>query len=191
MTDPYGGPGRPPRPARRSSRWVRVGPALAFAVLVAVLVASYVVDDGPGSADSLLRADRSTGRVVPPSALAGEWSGEGALSDCAGFDDDGCPEARSVTFSVDCADEPCVVTPFDRSYGRPPLRFEDGSYRAAGPLPEEAAPICGGAPTTSGLWRLELTVEEGRLRGSYAESTVQGFDCGATWLRWEATFDRG
>ena len=58
-------------------------------------------------------------------------------------------------------------------------------------MPANVAPRCGVVPTSSALWRLRLTVEGGRLQGSYAESTVQGFDCGATHVRWEVTFARG
>ena len=183
MTNPYTG-----RPSRRSARWVAVWFPVALAVLIAV--AAYLVVDDRGSVDTLPSTARSTGSAVPLSALAGEWSGEGSLTDCAGFADENCPATRSVTLTIDCVDQPCVVTPFDRSYGRPPLKREDGGFRAAGPLPLEVAPTCGGAPTSSGLWRLDLTALNGRLEGSYAESTVQGFDCGATHLRWEFSLDR-
>jgi hypothetical protein len=127
---------------------------------------------------------------LSPSDLAGVWSGEGSLTHCAGFEDDGCPGTLSVTLTIDCSKKRCAVTPFDRSYGSPPLRFEDGTYRAAGPVPEDVAPTCGGVPTRSALWRLELTVRDGRLSGSYAESTVQGFNCGATGVAWQVTLDR-
>jgi len=92
---------------------------MALAVLIAV--AAYLVVDDRGSADTLPSTARSTGSAVPLSALAGEWSGEGSLTDCAGFADENCPATRSVTLTIDCVDQPCVVTPFDRSYGRPPL----------------------------------------------------------------------
>jgi hypothetical protein len=68
--------------------------------------------------------------------------------------------------------------------------LEGGSYRAAGPVPPDVAPTCGGVPTRSALWRLELTIQDERLGGSYAESTVQGFDCGATGVAWEVSLDR-
>jgi hypothetical protein len=58
-------------------------------------------------------------------------------------------------------------------------------------VPPDAAPACNGTPTSSALWRLELTAGDGRLEGSYTESTIQGFDCGATHLRWEVTLERG
>jgi hypothetical protein len=161
------------------------------AVVIAVgLVTRIAMDDGR-SADAPSSAPLPAGVTVPSSALEGTWSGEGSLTDCAGFDDEGCPAVRSVTLRIDCSEEPCVVTPFDRDYGRAPLRFEDGAYRAAGPVPARVAPTCGGTPTRSALWRLELTVQDGRLVGSYAESTIQGFDCGATWLRWQVTLYRG
>jgi hypothetical protein len=57
-------------------------------------------------------------------------------------------------------------------------------------VPAKLAPTCGGVPTRSALWRLELTVQDGRLGGSYAESTVQGFDCGATGVAWQVTLHR-
>ena len=82
------------------------------------------------------------------------------------------------------------MTPFDDSYGSPPLRFQDGRYRAAGPVPADVAPRCGGAPAYTDLWRLELTLQGSRLRGSYAESTVQSFDCGATGVAWDVVLDR-
>jgi hypothetical protein len=185
VTNPNGG-----RPARRSARWAAVGVPVALAALIAVAVAAYLVVDDGGSADTLPSTARSTGSSVPLSALAGAWSGEGSLTDCAGFADENCPATRSITLTIDCVEQPCVVTPFDRSYGRPPLKREDGGFRAAGPLPPEVAPTCGGTPTSSGQWRLDLTALNGRLEGSYAESTVQGFDCGATHLRWEFTLDR-
>jgi hypothetical protein len=132
----------------------------------------------------------STGSAVPPSELEGEWSGEGALLRCAGFDDDGCAETLPITLTIECAGKVCAVSPFDRSYGSPQLTFSDGRYRAAGPVPAGVAPRCGGVPTRSALWRLELIVREGRLGGSYAESTVQGFDCGGTGVSWGVVFER-
>ena len=195
MTHPYGGrPGTPaaappPPSSRRPTRWAAVGIPVVLAGLVALAVAAYLVVDDPRTAGTLPSITRSTGSAVPSSDLEGTWAGDGALTDCAGFDEGGCPAARSVTLRIDCSGKSCVVTPFDRSYGRPPLRFEEGRYRATGPVPPEVAPTCGGTPT-SALWRLELAVQDGRLEGGYAESTIQSFDCGATWLRWEVTFDR-
>jgi hypothetical protein len=180
LTDP---PGRPPR-------WATVGLPLAFAGLVAVVVAAFLVVDSRRSPGVEPSTSLAAGTEVPSSELEGEWSGEGTLSRCAGYEDDGCPRTLSITLSIDCSDSPCTVTPFDRSYGHPPLRFEDGRYRAAGPVPPELAPTCGGVPTRSALWRLELTVVEGRLGGSYEESTVQGFDCGATGVAWDVALDR-
>jgi hypothetical protein len=197
VTDPYGGTpaaspstAGPPRPSsRRPSRWASVGPPVVLACLVAVVVAVHLAGDR-GSATTLPGTGRSTGSAVPSSALEGEWSGEGSLTFCAGFDDEGCPATRSVSLTIDCREQPCVVTPFDRSYGRPPLTFEYGSYRAAGPVPADVAPTCGGAPTSSALWRLELAVRDGRLAGRYAESTLQGFDCGATGVEWRIAVER-
>jgi hypothetical protein len=174
--------GRPPRLAA-------VGLPAALACLIAVVVAAYLVVDGRRSPDTQPSISSSAGSPVPSSELEGEWSGEGSLTRCAGFDE-GCPGTLSVTLIIDCSKKLCAVTPFDRSYGSPPLRFGDGSYRAAGPVPADAAPTCGGAPTHSALWRLVLIVRDGRLSGSYAESTVQGFDCGATGVAWEFTLDR-
>jgi hypothetical protein len=167
------------------SRWANVGFPLLIAVLVAVAVAVNLGDDEPS-----LAPGPPTGSAELPSSLAGEWSGDGALTDCAGFDDEDCSSTRSITLTIDCSAEPCLVTPFDRSYGRPPLRPEDGGYRAAGPVPAEKAPTCNGTPTSSALWRLEVAAAAERLEGSYTESTLQGFDCGATHLRWEVTFER-
>ena len=178
-----------PSDRSRQARWANVVFPVLIAVLVAVVVAVNLVDDSPVSAPA--SPTRSTGSAGPTSALEGEWSGEGSLTDCAGFDDEDCSATRAITLTIDCSDEPCLVTPFDRSYGRPPLRSEDGGYRAAGPVPADAAPTCNGTPTSSALWRLEVTVVGGRLVGSYRESTLQGFDCGATHLRWEVTFEHG
>jgi hypothetical protein len=129
------------------------------------------------------------GSAVPASELEGEWSGEGSLIRCAGFDD-GCTETLPITLTIDCPGKVCAVSPFDRSYGRPRLAFSDGRYRAAGPVPADAAPECGGVPTHSALWRLELAVQDGRLAGEYAESTVQSFDCGATGVAWRVVLER-
>jgi hypothetical protein len=183
VTDPYrGGSGGP--------RWAIIGFPLAFVVLIGLVVAVHAVVDDGSPADLLASTSRSTGGTGPSSALAGEWSGEATLTDCAGFENEGCPAVRTVTLTIDCSEQPCAVTPFDRSYGRPPLRLEEGRYRAAGPVPAEVAPTCGGHPTSTALWRLEIAAVDGRLAGSYAESTVQSFDCGATWLRWEFALDR-
>lgn len=188
MTDPYGG-GAGTR--SRTPRWAIIGFPLAFVALIAVVVAVHAAVGDGLTADLPRSSSQTTGSAVPSSALTGEWSGEGRLTDCAGFDDEGCSAARTVTLTIDCSEQPCVVTPFDRSYGRPPLRFEKGSFRAAGPVPPEVAPTCGGHPTSTALWRLEVAVVDGRLQGSYSESTVQSFDCGATWLRWAIALDRG
>ena len=37
---------------------------------------------------------------------------------------------------------------------------------------------------------MDLIVRGGRLEGRHVESTVQGFDCGATRLAWEFTLER-
>ena len=185
MTDPNAGWPSPSSPAR----WVTLGVPVALAALIAVGVAAHVaVADREGTA-TRPSSSRAVGSPVPSSELEGEWSGEGSLTDCAGYDD-GCPRTRSVTLSIDCSG-PCAVVPFDRAYGRPSLTFEDGGYRAAGPVPPKLAPVCDGRPASSALWKLELVPTDGRLRGSYAETTVQGFDCPATWVRWEVTVDRG
>jgi hypothetical protein len=168
-------------PSRWATRWLPLG----LAGLVVVLVAAYLLVDGRRGADP-----GPGGGAATSSELAGEWSGEGSLTDCAGFDDT-CSGTRPITLAIDCSAKRCTVTPFDESYGRPPLRFADGRYRAAGPLPPEAAPTCGGVPTHSALWRLELTVAAGRLVGVYRETTQQGFECGATALAWRVTLARG
>ena len=182
------GPGR--RPPDRPSRWVLVGFPLALVGLVVLGVGAALVVDARQGPDTRSVVSLAPGSPAPSSELAGEWSGEGALTRCAGFEDEDCTGTREVTLAIDCAAGNCAVTPFDRGYGSPPLRFEAGIYRAAGPLPAAVAPTCGGAPTKSGLWRLELAVRDGRLIGSYAESTVQGFDCGATGLAWDLVLER-
>jgi hypothetical protein len=121
------------------------------------------------------------------SDLAGKWSGDGAVTRCAGLDAEDCAGTRSVTLTIDCSRKPCVVTPFDRSYGSPPLDLEGGAYGAVGPLPTSAAPTCDGGLTSSGRWELEFRLEDGHLTGTYQESTIQGFDCGATSVGWAIT----
>jgi hypothetical protein len=166
-----------------------VGIPLVLAGIVAAVVVGYLL---VGDREHVVPAGGAapSGREVPSSELAGEWAGEGSLTHCAGFDDEDCSGTRQVTLSIDCSAEPCVVTPFEPAYGSPPLRFEDGRYRAAGPLPPELAPTCGGVPTRSAQWRLELVVVQGRLGGTYEESTIQGFDCGATGVEWEVVLTR-
>lgn len=176
-------------PARRWSRWVTVGIPLVLAGLVAVAAAVALAPDPGTTAGRRIDATASMTRPAPSSALEGEWSGTGSLTDCAGFDQ-GCAATLSIPLSVDCSADACAVTPLGPGHGRPPLRFEDGRYRAAGPVPPERAPTCGGTPTRSALWRLDLVLAEGRLIGSYSESTVQGFDCGATWVAWEVALAR-
>jgi hypothetical protein len=188
-----GAPAPPPgSSSRRPRRWVRTGLALALAGLLAVVVAVVVArlgTDGRPDAGPPTRVTPLAGSLVPPAELAGTWSGEGSLARCAGFDG-GCAAVRSVTLTIDCSGQPCDVTPFDSSYGRPPLDVQDGRFRAAGPLPAAVAPTCDGDPTSSALWRLELSVRDGRLVGSYAESTLQGFACGATGVAWDLVLDR-
>jgi hypothetical protein len=193
VTDPYGGryggaAGLPPVPGR-PRRWVTLGLPLALGGLIAVLLVGYLLVDTRWGTEPPPASTPAPGSIVPSPELAGEWSGEGTLARCAGFDQ-GCPRTRTLSLSVDCSGGVCAVTPLDRSYGRPPLDVADGRYQAAGPLPAEVAPTCGGAPTSSGLWRLELTVRDGRLVGSYAESTVQSFDCGATGVSWDVVLER-
>jgi hypothetical protein len=173
----------------RTPRWAVVGFPLAFIALVGLVVAVHAVVHQP-RVITQPSAPLPSGSPVPSSALAGEWSGNGALTDCAGFDDEHCRGTRSITLTIACSGNACRVTPFDDSYGRPPLRFEDGRYRATGPVPAEVAPTCGGSPTHSAFWRLEVAVRDGRMRGSYSESTIQSFNCGATWLQWEVTLER-
>jgi hypothetical protein len=167
---------------------MRVWLPLALAVVVGVLVVAHLVVDRRESADTRASAPASAANPVPSSDLMGEWSGQGTTTQCAGFDR--CDGTRTVTLTIDCSGKRCAVTPFDARYGSPPLRFRDGHYRAAGPVPADVAPRCGGAPAYTDLWRLELTVEDGRLVGSYTESTVQSFDCGATGLAWDVVLNR-
>jgi hypothetical protein len=190
VADPPGAPVPAGAGPRRPSRWALVGFPLALVGLVVLGVGAALVVDGRQGADARPVVSLSPGSPAPSSELEGEWSGEAAMTRCAGFEDEECTGTRDVTLSIDCAAGDCAVTPFDQGYGTPPLRFEDGVYRAAGPLPADVAPTCGGVPTKSGLWRLELAVRDGRLIGSYAESTVQGFDCGATDLAWDLVLER-
>jgi hypothetical protein len=187
VTDPVGG--RSPRPGR-PPRWATVGLPVVLAGLVLVVVAALVVVDGRQPLTPRPTATSSAGGVASPSDLAGEWSGTGTVTRCAGLDAASCSRALSLTLTIDCSGQRCVVTPFDRSYGHPPLRRAEGGYGAAGPLPADAAPTCAGQPT-SGLWRLVVTVRNGRLTGTYEESTPQSFDCGATGVEWNVTLERG
>jgi hypothetical protein len=171
------------------SRRSRVGFLLALAGLVVVLVIASLVVDRRGSTDAPPSTPPSAGRPVSSSELQGEWSGHGTATQCAGFDR--CVGTRRVTLTIDCSGKRCEVVPFDPSYGSPPLHFAGGHYRAVGPLPAAVAPTCGGAPTSTAAWRLDVTVQGGRLTGSYAESTVQSFDCGATGVAWDVVLDRG
>src|SRR4051794_36780483 len=163
--------------SRRWQLWLAIA-GLAGILLVGYLAARPQGNGGPPP----------TRQPVSSSDLSGEWSGEGRSTRCAGFDR--CDRTRTVTLTIDCSGKRCRVTPFDESYGSPPLRFRDSRYRAAGPVPADAAPRCDGVPTATDLWRLDLTVRDGRLHGSYAESTVQSFDCGATGVAWDVVLDR-
>jgi hypothetical protein len=164
-------------------RWTAVGLA-GLAVLAAVVV-YFLIGQHPDGVPRLAAPD---GRPATATQLTGEWSGTGKATRCAGFDR--CAGTREVSLTIDCSGKRCEVVPFDSGYGRPPLRFAGGRYRAAGPLPPAAAPTCGGAPTSTARWQLDLAVRGGRLVGSYAESTVQSFDCGATGVAWEVALDR-
>jgi hypothetical protein len=172
--------------SRRSRVWLLL--LLGLAGLVVVLVVGSVLVDRRGSPDPRASTPPSAGHPVSSSELQGEWSGGGTATQCAGFDR--CDGTRTVTLTIDCSGKRCEVTPFAPSYGRPPLHFADGHYRAVGPLPAAVAPTCGGAPTSTARWRLDVTAQDGRLTGSYAESTVQSFDCGATGLAWDVVLDR-
>jgi hypothetical protein len=163
-------------------RWTVV--ALALAGLVAVVV-YLVVGRHPDNRSGIATP---AGRPATATELAGEWSGRGKATRCAGFDR--CEGSREVSLTIDCSGKRCTVVPFGTGYGSPPLRFAGGRYRAAGPLPPAAAPTCGGAPTSTARWQLDLAVRDGRLVGSYAESTVQSFDCGATGVAWDVVLDR-
>lgn len=195
MTDPRGGrsaapPAGAPPPDASSGRRPplrTVGLAVVLAALV-VLTAAVFLAREPGARDD--RPAVATGAPVPLSALEGVWSGDGRVTDCAGQDDEDCSGTRSITLRISCSAELCDVTPFARDYGSPPLRIEEDRYRATGPVPPDAAPTCNGAPTRSALWRLELVAGGDRLGGTYAESTIQGFDCGATDLAWDLVLER-
>jgi hypothetical protein len=163
-------------------RWTAVGLALAGLVAVVVyLVVGQHPENGP-------RIATPVGRPAMAAELTGEWSGQGKATRCAGFDR--CEGSREVTLTIDCSGKRCTVVPFGTGYGRPPLRFADGRYSSAGPLPPAVAPTCGGAPTSTARWQLDLAVRDGRLVGSYAESTLQSFDCGATGVAWDVALDR-
>jgi hypothetical protein len=183
-----GGRSGRPAPPRWGTAGLAVGLAGLVTVLAAVLVFDSLVVDGRGTAAPERSSSPLRGSVVPGFDLAGEWSGTGSVARCAGLDE--CARTRSVTLTIECAGQSCLVTPFAPSWGHPPLQVRDGSYRAAGPVPAELAPTCDGVPASSASWRLELTVLDDRLVGSYAESTLQGFDCGATGAAWDLVLDR-
>jgi hypothetical protein len=165
---------------------------LALAGLVGIAVTAYlVVGDRPNAVTgSATPAAGDSPSASPSSELEGEWAGDGSLTQCAGFDDEDCPRTLLVRLTIDCSGKRCEVIPFDRSYGSPPLRFREGAYRAAGPVPAELAPTCDGVPTSTAFWRLELTLQDGTLRGRYGESTVQSFDCGGTGVAYELALER-
>ena len=183
------GPGEP-APAGSSARWVTVGlPGLVL--VVALGGAALVLADGRSAPEAPSGGVPSMTAPAPSSELEGDWVGEASQTRCAGFDQEDCSGSRWITLTIDCSEGRCVVTPFAPGYGSPPLRFEDGVHRASGPVPADVAPTCGGEPTSSALWRLDLVVvRDGRLGGRYQESTIQGFDCGATGVEWEVLFER-
>lgn len=184
-----GSPSGRPTPPRWGTAGLVAGLAGLVTVLVAVLVFNSLVLDDRGTAAPERRSSPLRGSVVPGFDLAGEWSGEGSVTRCAGLDD--CARTRSVPLTIECAGQSCRVTPFDPSWGRPRLEVRDGSYRALGPVPSELAPTCDGVPASTALWRLELGVlDDDRLVGSFAESTLQGFNCGATGVAWDLVLDR-
>jgi hypothetical protein len=154
---------------------------VGLAAVVVYLVIGQHPDGGP-------RIATPDGHPATVTELMGDWSGQGKATRCAGFDR--CEGTRAVTLTIDCSGKRCDVVPFAPGYGSPPLRFAGGRYRATGPLPPGAAPTCGGAPTSTARWQLDLAVRKGRLVGSYAESTVQSFDCGATGVAWDVVLDR-
>jgi hypothetical protein len=160
---------------------------LAVVSLLVAGVAGYLAPGDHGGLP-VPSGPAAAGSALPSAQLAGEWSGEGTVTRCAGFRR--CDGTRAVTLTIDCSGKRCEVVPFDARYGSPPLRFSDGRYRAVGPLPAGVAPTCGGSPTSTAIWRLDLAVREGRLTGSYAESTLQSFDCGATGVEWQIVLDR-
>jgi hypothetical protein len=170
-------------------RWATVWLPLALGGLVVVAVAAYFVAGDRQNRVTGSGSPAADDRPTVSSDLAGEWSGEGSLTQCAGFDDEGCTRTLLVRLTIDCSGKRCDVIPFDASYGSPPLRLREGAYRAAGPVPPEVAPTCDGVPTSTALWRLELTLQDGRLVGSYAESTLQSFDCGGTGVEWELVLE--
>ena len=171
-------------------RWATVWLPLGLVGLVVIAVAGYLAVGG--RQNPLTGAGASSGDDGPAASsdLEGEWSGEGSVTRCAGVDDSTCRGTRTVTLAIDCSGKRCEVTPFAPAYGRPPLRFTDGSYVAAGPLPPAVAPTCGGTPTSTAQWRLDLALRNGRLTGTYAESTIQSFDCGGTGVAWELVLER-
>jgi hypothetical protein len=174
----------------RPSRWATLGLPAALAGIIAVLVAAFLaVDHRPVAVPRPVPVP-SAGPALPPSELAGRWSGTGSLTDCAGFDDGGCPRTPSLTLTISCSRQPCTVTAVDRGAGSPPLRFDAGRYRAAGPVRADIAPTCVGAPSSSALWRLDLVASDGRLVGRYQQSTGQTLDCGATSVAWSVTLER-
>ena len=188
MIAPAGGTSGPPSGRPTPRRWGTGGLVAGLVGLVTVLVFSSLVLHGRGAAAPERSSSPSRGSVVPGFDLAGEWSGEGSVTLCAGLDD--CAQTRSVTLTIQCAGPSCRVTPFGPSWGHPRLEVRDGSYRAAGPVPSELAPTCEGVPASSASWHLELTVLDDRLVGSFAESTLQGFNCGATAVAWDLVLDR-
>ena len=184
-----GSPSGRTTPPRWGTAGLVAGLAGLVAVLVAVLVFNSLVLDGsgvrehPSAVPSPLR-----GSVVPGFDLAGEWSGQGSVTRCAGLDD--CARTRAVTLTIECAGQSCRVTPFDPSWGQPRLEVRDGVIARPARCRPSFAPTCDGVPASSALWHLELTVLDDRLVGSYAESTLQGFDCGATAVAWELVLYR-
>ena len=151
---------------------------LALPPSLSLVVAAYLVDRGPRSPVDRLGAPAAADSAVPSAELAGEWSGEGAVTRCAGFAP-GCDRTLPIQLTIDCSGKRWRSCRSTAGYGSPPLRFR----RAAIGPPGRSLPTSRRRAAAAHEHRdlaAELAVREGRLTGSYAESTVQSFDCGAT-----------
>jgi actin-like ATPase involved in cell morphogenesis len=159
-----------PAPAKGFPRWIPVVAVLAVLGVVAALLLGGGGDDdadvAAGDEATTTTADPGDDTTTSPPSdsddpaapLVGEWSYEGAATQCAGLADDDCAAfaaSFTSTIAIRCDDVECQASLAGAGL-EALVQADDGRFLAGGDLPDDDGFQCVGEPDPT-MWLLEIT----------------------------------